>query len=58
LAHTLGIKVVAEGVESLEIHDMLIAMDCDYVQGFYISRPIEQDQILNWCDQQQVQTAS
>ncbi len=58
LAHTLGIEVVAEGVESSEIHDMLINMGCDYVQGYYISHPLEHDQIINWCDQQQALTAS
>ncbi|MDJ0881428.1 MAG: EAL domain-containing protein [Gammaproteobacteria bacterium] len=58
LAHTLGIKVVAEGVESSAIHELLMQMHCDYIQGYYISHPLEQDQILNWCDQQQVLTAS
>ena len=58
LAHTLGIKVVAEGVESAAIHEMLIQMHCDYIQGYYISHPLERDQILNWCDQQQTQSAS
>ncbi len=51
LAHTLGIKVVAEGVESAGIHDLLSSMACDYVQGYYISRPFDQDQIMNWCRQ-------
>ena len=48
LAHTLGIEVVAEGVESDEIHQLLIQMGCDYVQGFYISRPLESAQIDEW----------
>jgi EAL domain-containing protein (putative c-di-GMP-specific phosphodiesterase class I)/CHASE2 domain-containing sensor protein len=39
LAHSLGRTVVAEGVESREILDMLIAMKCEVAQGFIISRP-------------------
>ena len=34
LAHSLGRTVVAEGVESREILDMLVAMKCDVAQGF------------------------
>jgi diguanylate cyclase (GGDEF)-like protein len=51
LAHTLGIDVVAEGVESAEIYELLLNMGCDYVQGYYISRPIQQGQIISWCNQ-------
>ena len=39
LAHSLGRTVVAEGVESREILDMLIAMKCEVAQGFVIGRP-------------------
>ncbi|HXG82377.1 MAG TPA: EAL domain-containing protein [Sphingomicrobium sp.] len=39
LAHSLGRTVVAEGVESREILDMLIAMKCEVGQGFIIGRP-------------------
>ena len=39
LAHSLGRTVVAEGVESREILDMLIAMTCEVAQGFIIARP-------------------
>ena len=48
LAHTLGLQVVAEGVESAEIHDELIAMGCDFAQGYYVSLPLEQDQLVDW----------
>jgi EAL domain-containing protein (putative c-di-GMP-specific phosphodiesterase class I) len=39
LAHSLGRTVVAEGVEDREILDMLVAMKCEYAQGFVIGRP-------------------
>ena len=39
LAHSLGRTVVAEGVESREILDMLIAMKCEVAQGFIVGRP-------------------
>jgi EAL domain-containing protein (putative c-di-GMP-specific phosphodiesterase class I) len=40
LAHSLGVKVVAEGVETAEQLAFLIAQGCDAAQGFYLSRPI------------------
>lgn len=39
LAHSLGRTVVAEGVESRENLDMLIAMKCEVAQGFIVGRP-------------------
>ncbi|MEA1071004.1 EAL domain-containing protein [Sphingomonas sp. LY160] len=39
LAHSLGRTVVAEGVESREVLDLLVAMKCDFAQGFIIGRP-------------------
>ena len=48
LAHTLDLKVIAEGVESAEIQDLLDEMKCDYVQGYYISRPLEAEQVPQW----------
>jgi diguanylate cyclase (GGDEF)-like protein len=48
LAHTLGMKVIAEGVETAGGYELLRKMDCDYVQGYYISRPVELDQIDDW----------
>jgi EAL domain-containing protein (putative c-di-GMP-specific phosphodiesterase class I) len=40
LAHNMGLRVVAEGVESLEVLDRLREMGCDEVQGYYIARPM------------------
>lgn len=40
LAHSLGQKVVAEGVEDLETLRILKAMDCDLAQGFFTGRPM------------------
>jgi EAL domain-containing protein (putative c-di-GMP-specific phosphodiesterase class I)/CHASE2 domain-containing sensor protein len=40
LAHSLGRKVVAEGVEQIDILDLLIEMECDVAQGFAIGRPM------------------
>jgi diguanylate cyclase (GGDEF)-like protein len=39
LGHSLGAIVVAEGVEDKESADLLIAMGCDVLQGYYIGRP-------------------
>jgi EAL domain-containing protein (putative c-di-GMP-specific phosphodiesterase class I)/GGDEF domain-containing protein len=40
LGHNLGLKVVAEGVETAEANEMLKSFRCDEAQGFYYSRPI------------------
>jgi EAL domain-containing protein (putative c-di-GMP-specific phosphodiesterase class I)/CHASE2 domain-containing sensor protein len=45
LAHSLGRKVVAEGVEHRDILDLLIEMSCDIAQGFAIGRPMSLDSL-------------
>ena len=45
LAHILGDEVVAEGVEDLETITALKAMSCDYIQGYYYSRPVSPEEI-------------
>lgn len=40
LAHKLGLKVVAEGIETLEQQAFLNNLDCDYFQGFLYSKPL------------------
>ncbi len=46
LAHSLGLKVVAEGVESQSIWDGLKKLGCDRGQGYLFSRPIPADELL------------
>ena len=40
MAHGLGISVVAEGVETKEQADFLNTHGCDYLQGYYYSKPV------------------
>src|SRR5688572_18627922 len=44
LAHTLGLRVVAEGVETAAQRDLLRSLDCDEVQGFLFGRPMPAEQ--------------
>ncbi len=39
LGHTLGYRLLAEGVETAEVFDQLLEIGCDQAQGYYLSRP-------------------
>jgi diguanylate cyclase (GGDEF)-like protein len=45
LAHSLGLRMVAEGVETAETLELLTAMGCDEAQGYFISRPVPADEV-------------
>ncbi|WP_372738409.1 EAL domain-containing protein [Neptunomonas sp.] len=45
MSHALDIKVVAEGAESAEQIDFLKSKECDEIQGYYYSRPIELEEL-------------
>jgi len=51
LAHNLGLKVVAEGVEEQKIMDLLMALGCDTVQGYYFSRALPNAELERWLRQ-------
>lgn len=46
MAHKLGLKVIAEGVETAQQKNLLIKMGCDYGQGYLFSRPKTIDKLL------------
>ncbi|WP_018405742.1 bifunctional diguanylate cyclase/phosphodiesterase [Marinobacter gelidimuriae] len=48
LAHNMGMRTVAEGVENKEIMDMLEVSGCDIVQGYFMSRPIPLEELEQW----------
>ncbi|MCQ8881182.1 EAL domain-containing protein [Pseudoalteromonas shioyasakiensis] len=50
LGHQLGFSVVAEGVETKDSLDILVQNQCDYAQGYYLSRPLKSEQFLQWLE--------
>lgn len=51
LAHNLGLKVVAEGVETKDVLEKLGAIGCDSIQGYYISKPLATEAFDAWLKQ-------
>lgn len=47
MAQSLGLKVVAEGVETTKQSELLLQADCDYLQGYLFHRPMTQSELLN-----------
>lgn len=45
MAHKLGLKVIAEGVETAQQRDLLSAIGCDYGQGYLFARPMGPEQL-------------
>ena len=48
LAHTLDLKIVAEGVEDEKTLDILSEMGCDYAQGYYMAKPMPSEEFILW----------
>ena len=48
LAHALNLSVVAEGVETAAQRDVLTAMDCDELQGYFYARPMTAEALGRW----------
>lgn len=52
MSHDLGMEVVAEGVETQEQFDLLAEIQCDEVQGYFISRPVPADKFRELLENQ------
>ena len=48
MAHRLQMKVVAEGVENGQQMELLRKMGCDYIQGYYYSKPLPMDELIEF----------
>jgi len=50
LAHNLGVRVVAEGVEDAGTAQLLVEYGCDEAQGFHFARPMPGPDLIDWLD--------
>ena len=50
LGHNMGLRVVAEGIESEAVWRLLAELGCDQGQGYFMSRPIPADQMIAWLE--------
>ena len=57
LGHGLGLKVVAEGIETPEVWATLLRLGCDLAQGYFISRPMAAEAVPAWLRVQGAQLA-
>lgn len=48
LGKNMNLTLIAEGVETKEVADKLLAMGCENMQGYLISRPLSESEFLNW----------
>lgn len=55
LAHNLGLKVVAEGVETTEQLNYLAANDCDHLQGFLLCKPLPESDLSDFLHMNEVE---
>ncbi len=51
LGHSLGLEVVAEGIEDQETYDWLKSLQCEIGQGYFISRAMDAEKFVHWYDQ-------
>ena len=50
MSERLGIKTIAEGVESLDQYNLLREVGCNFAQGFYMGRPMPLERLRDWLD--------
>ena len=48
LAHELGLRALAEGVDNQAAWDVLRDLGCDLVQGQFVSRPLSATELVRW----------
>jgi diguanylate cyclase len=58
MAHSLDLRMVAEGVENQAAYAELTRLGCDQAQGYYMSRPVPAAQLDHWLTQRHATTAA
>src|SRR4029077_13512110 len=48
LGRSLGLRIIAEGAEDQRTLDQLAAVNCDYVPGYYLSKPLPAGELTEW----------
>jgi EAL domain-containing protein (putative c-di-GMP-specific phosphodiesterase class I) len=50
LGKSLGLSVIAEGVETESQRDVLVKTACDEIQGYLYSRPLPKEELMTWIE--------
>ena len=50
MGHSLGLRLVAEGVENRAGAELLSRLGCDYLQGYWIAKPMPAEELTHWLD--------
>ncbi|WP_331692527.1 putative bifunctional diguanylate cyclase/phosphodiesterase [Pandoraea sputorum] len=48
LGHSMGIRIVAEGIEDAVTLEKLRALGCDFAQGYFLSKPLPDTELVGW----------
>jgi len=48
MAKELDLEITAEGVETLEQFEFVRHSECDFVQGYYVARPLQEDHLIDF----------
>ena len=57
LAKMLNLKTVAEGVETKEQMERISKLGCDYIQGYFYSKPLPEDEFVKYLIRKNVEDA-
>ena len=56
MAHNMGLEVVAEGVEDEAVSALLASWNCDMIQGYHLSRPMDSASLASWLKERMTAT--
>lgn len=57
MAKSLGLEVVAEGVEDQKTLTLLKSLNCEWAQGYHISKPLPFEAYVEWLDEESIKNS-